>query len=41
VESYEYYECVEAPAGHNTMEESHVDSLALQFVESEEANVSK
>jgi hypothetical protein len=41
VESYEYYECVEAPAGHNTMEESHVDSLALQFVEREGANVSK
>ena len=41
VESYEFYECVKVPGGHNTMEESHVDSLALQFVEREEANVSK
>jgi hypothetical protein len=41
VESYEFYECVEVPAGHDTMEDSHVDSLALQFVEREEANVSE
>jgi hypothetical protein len=41
VESHKFYECVEVPPGHDTMQESHVDSLALQFVECEEANVSK
>lgn len=39
VESYEIYDCVERPADGGTMQDSHVDSLALQFVEREEANV--
>jgi len=39
VESYEIYDCVERPADGGTMQDSHVDSLALQFVEHEEANV--
>ncbi len=39
VESYEIYDCIEWPVDHGTMQDSHVDSLALQFVEREEANV--